>query len=209
MVSAPWLIHGRRRGAALAAFAATSLAVSGVSLTVTSVALADSATGFNGMVTISVPSPVVAGVPSTYTLTFTNTTPSPLTNVVAYGSLPAGFTVQRIAGCRRLGGNQSQSILCGLPNLQPGGSDTATFSILASAVGTVELQLGASGGAPAPGHPGALQGVGDFATLPVSVAPGPTDIQLTGSSNNGSRRWTAASTTPSRSRTTARCPRQE
>jgi uncharacterized repeat protein (TIGR01451 family) len=138
------------------------------------------------MVTVSVPPPVVAGVASTYTLTFTNTTSSPLTNVVADGSLPSGVSLQRIGGCTRLGGNQAQTILCSLPNLQPGASDTATFSILASAVGTNQLQFGASGGAPVPGVPGALQGVGDFVTLPVSVQPGPTDIQVTGSSNNGS-----------------------
>jgi uncharacterized repeat protein (TIGR01451 family) len=184
-MSAPWLIHGRRRGAALAAFAAT-LGVLSVSLTATSAALADSATGFNGMVTVSVAPPVVAGVASTYTLTFTNTTTSPLINVVASGSLPSGVTLKTIVGCARLGGNQSQSILCSLPNLQPGASETATFSLLASAVGTDEIQFGASGGEPVPGSPGALQGVGDFVTLPVSVQPGPTDIQVTGSSNNGS-----------------------
>jgi hypothetical protein len=60
-----------------------------------------------------------------------------------------------------------------LPNLQPGASDTATFSILVSVVGTGELQFGASGGAPVPGDPGALQGIGDFVTLPVSVQAGP------------------------------------
>jgi uncharacterized repeat protein (TIGR01451 family) len=138
------------------------------------------------MVTVSVPPPIVAGVTSTYTLTFTNTTSSPLTNVVAEGSLPSGVSLQRIGGCARLGGNQAQSILCSLPNLQPGASDTATFSILASDVGTDQLQFGASGGAPVPGVPGALQGVGDSVTLPVTVQPGPTDIQVTGSSNNGS-----------------------
>ena len=184
-MSTPWLIHGHRHGIPLVALA-TTLGVLGVSLTATSAALAESATGFNGMVTVSAPTPVVAGVPSTYTLTFTNTTSSPLTNVVADGSLPSGFTLQRIGGCARLGGNQSQSILCSLPNLEPGASDTATFSILASVVGTQELQFGASGGAPVPGDPGALQGVGDFVTLPVSTQPGPTDIQVTGSSNNGS-----------------------
>jgi uncharacterized repeat protein (TIGR01451 family) len=184
-MSVPWLIHGRPRGAALAAFAAT-IGVIGVSLTATSTALADSATGFNGMVAVSVPAPVVAGVPSTYTLTFTNTTSSPLTNIVASGSLPPGVSLKNIGGCARLGGNQSESFLCSLPNLQPGASDTATFSLLASGVGTDDIQFGASGAEPVAGSPGVLQGVGDSVTLPVTVQPGPTDIQVTGSSNSGS-----------------------
>jgi uncharacterized repeat protein (TIGR01451 family) len=177
-------IDAGRRHNVLAAFTA-ALGVLGVSLTATAAASADSATGFNGMVTLSVPPPVVAGVASTYTLTFLNTTSSPLTNVVASGSLPSGVTVKSIGGCARLGGNQSQTVLCSMPDLQPGATDTATFSIVASAVGTAQLQFGASGGAPVPGDPGALQGVGDFVILPVSVQPGPTDIQVTGSSNNG------------------------
>jgi hypothetical protein len=36
------------------------------------------------------------------------------------------------------------------------------------------------------GSPGTLQIVGDSTTLSVNVQPGPTDLQVTGSSNNGS-----------------------
>jgi uncharacterized repeat protein (TIGR01451 family) len=70
-------------------------------------AVAESVTSLNGSVVMSVPPPVVAGVISTYTLTFTNTSASATTNVVAVGTLPTGMTVNRINNCARLGGNQS------------------------------------------------------------------------------------------------------
>lgn len=138
------------------------------------------------MVTVSVPPPVVAGLESTYTMTVTNETSGPLENPVASGAAPLGITVKSIRGCARLGGNQSVSVLCSLPTLPPGGSETATVSLLASAVGTFDIPFGVAGLQPLPGSPGASEVVSDSVTLPVSVQPGSTDLQVTGSANNGS-----------------------
>lgn len=174
------------RNAAVAALVAV-LGVLGASLALTSTALAESATSPTGMVSVSVPAPVVAGAASTYTLTVTNASATDLTNVVAVASLPSGITLRGgIAGCARLGGNQSTSILCSMPSLAPGASESATFSLLASLPGSYQIPFGVSGGHPVPDSPGALQIVSDQLTLPVGVQAAPTDIQVTGSSNNGS-----------------------
>jgi uncharacterized repeat protein (TIGR01451 family) len=149
-------------------------------------ASAESVTSFNGTVTMSVPPPVAVGIASTYTLTFTNTTTRITTNVVAMGSLPTGMTLKTTTNCARLGGNQSTSFNCTMPNLAPGASESATFSILASAVGTYAIPVGVAAAIPDPNTPGASDIIGDQATLTVNVQPGPTDIQVTGSSNNGS-----------------------
>lgn len=152
-------------------------------------AFADTATSPTGMVTVSVPPGVVAGTASTYTMTVTNTTAETFdgsAGVVASGVLPTGTTVQRIAGCANLGGNHSTSFLCSMPNLPPGGSETATFSILATAPGSYQLSFGAAALEQDPADPSASEAVGDSATLSVTAQPGPTDIQVTGSSNNGS-----------------------
>jgi uncharacterized repeat protein (TIGR01451 family) len=150
-------------------------------------ALAESVTSPTGMVTMSVPPPVVAGAPSTYTLTFRNTTAETETGIVASGNLPNGMSLKNINGCARLGGNQSLGFLCTLPNLAPGASETATFSLLASTTGTYDIPVTVAAAEPALDNlPGTLQIVGDSATLTVDVQPGPTDIQVSGSSNNGS-----------------------
>jgi uncharacterized repeat protein (TIGR01451 family) len=96
------------------------------------------------------------------------------------------MTLKNINGCARLGGNQSLSFLCTLPNLAAGGSESATFALLASTIGTYSIPFTVSGAEPSTTVPGALQVVGDSASLSVNVTPGPTDIQVTGSSNNGS-----------------------
>jgi len=176
---------GRRRAAAIAVLAA-ALGLPG-SLLLAPPAFAESVTSPTGMVAVSVPPPVVAGVASTYTMTVTNTTSSPFqgpVGVVASGEMPSGMTIQSISGCANLGGNHSTSFLCSMPNLAPGASETATFSLLASAPGNYQIPFGASAEVPLGG--GAFQSVGDSATLGVNVQAGPTDIQVTGSSNNGS-----------------------
>jgi uncharacterized repeat protein (TIGR01451 family) len=149
-------------------------------------AFAKRATSPTGMVAVSVPPPVVAGVASPYTLTFTNTTTSTTTNVVALGSMPAGMTLKIIKNCARLGGNQSTSFECTMPNLSPGKSETATFSILASAAGSFDVPFGVAAAIPDPGSPGASETVGDSLTLAVKVRSAATDIEIAGSSNKGS-----------------------
>jgi uncharacterized repeat protein (TIGR01451 family) len=153
-------------------------------------ASAASVTSPTGMVTVSVPPPVVAGLVSTYTLTVTNTTSVAFNGpagVVATGTMPDGVTVQRITGCTNLfGGNHSTTFGCSMPNLAPGASETATFSLLASAVGNYQITFGATALQPDPSSPGAFDSVGDSATLAVTAQAGPSDIQVTGSSNNGS-----------------------
>jgi uncharacterized repeat protein (TIGR01451 family) len=189
--AAPHPRSGRRRGAVLSVLA-TALALLGVSL-LAGPAFAESATSPTGMIAVTVPPPVVAGTASTYTVTFTNTTSTAFTGpagVVASGTMPAGVTVQRITGCANFlgGGNQSGSFLCNMPNLAPGASETATFSLLASAAGSYQIPFNASAEVPVPGAPGEFTDVADSVTLPVTVqaATAVTDVQVTGSSNNGS-----------------------
>jgi uncharacterized repeat protein (TIGR01451 family) len=93
--------------------------------------------------------------------------------------------MKSIGGCARLGGNQQDSVICTMPSLAPGASESATFGLLASSVGVAELRFGAAGLLPLP-IAGEFEGVGDEVTLPVTVQPGATDVQVTGSSNNGS-----------------------
>jgi uncharacterized repeat protein (TIGR01451 family) len=165
--------------------AVTTLILAAASLALAPAALAESATSPTGSVAVSVPPPVVAGLPSTYILTFTNTTAEPMSGIVASGNLPSGMTLRNINGCARLGGNQSLGFLCTMPNLAAGASETATFSLVASTVGTYDIPFSVSGTVPVPGEPGTLQLVGDSVTLSVNAQPGPTDVQVTGSSNNG------------------------
>jgi uncharacterized repeat protein (TIGR01451 family) len=165
--------------------AVTTLILAAASLALAPASLAESATSPTGSVAVSVPPSVVAGLPSTYTLTFTNTTAEPMSGIVASGNLPSGMTLRNINGCARLGGNQSFGFLCTMPNLAAGASETATFSLVASTVGTYDIPFSVSGTVPVPGEPGTLQLVGDSVTLSVNAQPGPTDVQVTGSSNNG------------------------
>jgi uncharacterized repeat protein (TIGR01451 family) len=141
------------------------------------------------MVAVSVTAPVTAGVAAAYAMTVTNTTSASTdgpAGIVASGTMPAGITIAGINGCARLGGNQATTFFCTMPNLAPGASETATFSLLASAAGDYQIAFGAAAEQSVPGSPGQFQAIGDSVTLAVSVHPGPTDIQVTGSSNNGS-----------------------
>jgi uncharacterized repeat protein (TIGR01451 family) len=73
-----------------------------------------------------------------------------------------------------------------MPGLAPGASESATVSLLASAVGPYQIPFGVSALEPEPGEPGVSLGVGDSMTLAVNAQPGLTDLQVTGSSTNGS-----------------------
>ncbi len=165
---------------------AAALALMGTLLGVTAPAFAESATSPSGMLGASVPPPVVAGLAANYTITVTNITSSPMSGIVLSSNMPTGMTVKNINGCVRLGGNQTASVLCTLPNLAPAASETATLSLLASTIGTFDVPFNVSGGIPVPSSPGAFQVISDAVTLSVSVQAGPTDLQITGSSNNGS-----------------------
>jgi uncharacterized repeat protein (TIGR01451 family) len=180
--------HKTRRRLAVLALATAGLGLSLIALG-SAPAAADTVTSPTGMVTLSVPPNVVAGVASTYTLTVTNTTAESFDNlagVVVSGVVPPGMSVQHLTGCSNLGGNKSTSFLCSVPNLAPGASETATFSILASANGSYQLSFGASALEPDGANDGGSDVVGDSVTATVSAQSGPTDIQVSGSSNNGS-----------------------
>jgi large repetitive protein len=191
MTAAPQARSGRRRAAVIGVLG-TALVLLGVS-PLAGRAFAESATSPTGMIAVTVPPPVVAGTASTYTVTVTNTTSTAFqgpAGIVASGTMPAGVTVQRITGCANFlgGGNQGSSFLCNMPNLAPGASETATFSLLASAAGSYQIPFNAAAEVPVPGAPGEFTDVADSVTLPVTVqaAVAVTDIQVTGSSNNGS-----------------------
>lgn len=173
------------RGIGLAGIAAA------IALAAPAAAFAATVTSPTGMVTASGPDTIQSGVATTFTETVTNTTSSPFdgpVGVVASGSMPSGITVQGIKGCTNLGGGgQSTSFLCGMPNLAAGASESMTFTLVGSAAGDYQIPIGASAeiADPACGT-GCQDAVGDSVDLPLTVQPGSTDIQVTGSSNNGS-----------------------
>ena len=142
------------------------------------------------MLTVTGPDSIVAGTPATYTLTVTNTTASTTTAIQVDGSMPLTVTAQRFTNCARvLGGNQNPSFFCGLPNLAPETSESMTVTFVAQSAESRPFRL-ASLIAPDLPDPTAIVPNGDVlaesAFLPINVLPAPTDIQVTGSSNNGS-----------------------
>jgi uncharacterized repeat protein (TIGR01451 family) len=173
----------RRRGllAAIAPIAAL--------LAVAPAASAESASSSSGTLSASVPAPVVTGVPSTYTITVTNTTSRPMASVVAGAQLPSGMTLKGVGvECGRTNRPvvQNTAFWCGFPDLAPGASASATVTLLASTATTYDIPFTMSATQPLPGVPGASTVAQDAVTLPVNVQPGPTDIQVTGSASTGS-----------------------
>jgi len=175
-----------QRGVGAIFAVATASGVIAMSFAVAAPAFAESATSTTGMIAVTVPPPVVAGLASNYTITVTNTTSSPMSNIALISDMPTGLTVKNINGCARIGGNQSISVLCTMSNLPPAASETATVSLLAATTGTYAIPFNVDGGIPVPGFSGALQVIGDTVTLAVNVQAGPTDAQVAGSSTNGS-----------------------
>ena len=156
-------------------------------------ALAQTVTSFpTGMLTVTGPDSIVAGTPATYTLTCHEyRTASTSTAIQVDGSMPLTVTAQRFTNCARvLGGNQNPSFFCGLPNLAPETSESMTVTFVAQTAGVQTVSLGALLIAPDLPDPTAIVPNGDVlaesAFLPINVLPAPTDIQVTGSSNNGS-----------------------
>ena len=74
--------------------------------------------------------------------------------------------------------------MTGSPTVHTARRRAAAIAVLASAPGSYQITFGATG-LQLLGN-GGFEAVGDSATLTVSVQPGPTDLQVTGSSNNGS-----------------------
>lgn len=137
----------------------------------------------SGFATMSVPPPVVAGLASTYTLTYTNPTSAPM-SPVTQSTLPAGMTIRGTSNCANLGHGNPNGWNCAMPTLAPGASESATFSIVANGTGTYQIPVSAQ--ATIPIGPSTVEFFLDSLTLSVDVQPGPTDLQVTGSSNNGS-----------------------
>jgi uncharacterized repeat protein (TIGR01451 family) len=173
-----------RRASPLAAIAGAAALTT---LVAPSAAFGQSVTSPTGMLAVSVPTPVFAGPAATYTVTLTNpSSTQQLIGTSLEGVFPSGMTLTKLGGCSRIGGNQTDGVECIMPTLAPGASEIATLGLLASTTGTFAIPLSVAGGIPVPNEPGTLQIVGDSATITVIAQPGPTDIQVTGSTNNGS-----------------------
>jgi uncharacterized repeat protein (TIGR01451 family) len=133
---------------------------------------------------ISTNSPVLSGVASTYTITVTNTTTSPALGIQILNYLPAGMTLNNLNNpdvCSRTNKPllASTAFNCTGGDLAPGATATVSFTATAAQpflyLDNVQT-TGIAGGV--------------FTTnavwLPIQVAPGPADIQVTGSASTGS-----------------------
>ncbi len=119
--------------------------------------------------------PLVQGTPTPYEVTVTNTT----ANTVTIFSLTLDFTGAQVnqvpTGCARLGGG-GPDLSCAAGSIAPGATLTFDTQVRVDTAGTVTFQAAWLG-----------NGAGlAFATDVESVAAAPTDVQVTGSSNNGS-----------------------
>jgi uncharacterized repeat protein (TIGR01451 family) len=169
----------------LSALAAAALLV--MALAGAPAAFADvGASSPSGMAAISTPGPVLTGVATTYTVTVTNVGSQSASEEQAGVQLPAGMTLNRLdASCQR---SNNPTLLgtafsCGWLGVAPGQSVSATFTATASGPNTYVDQISAAldyGGIP----PTSVSR--DSVSYSIQVSPGPTDLQVTGSSNNGS-----------------------
>lgn len=125
--------------------------------------------------TMAPSAPLVQGTPTPYEVTVTNTTASAITVF----SLTLEFTGAQVnqvpTGCARLGGG-GPDLSCGAGSIAPGATLTYDTQVRVDTAGTVTFQAAWLG-----------NGAGlNFTSDVESVAPAPTDVQVTGSSNNGS-----------------------
>jgi uncharacterized repeat protein (TIGR01451 family) len=124
--------------------------------------------------TMDAPAPLVQGSFGAYTVTVTNTTADPIAFNLGL-DFPNTTVTGLPAGCTGLGGNSGLFVCIGL-SLDPGATQVVQFQIRPQIAGP--NTFGASVvGASFPNN--ALNDTQD-------VAPAPTDVQVTGSSNNGS-----------------------
>jgi len=161
----------------------------------------ETVSSFFGGTTLSGPDTLVPGTPATYTLTVTNpvfelltTIPSPTADKVLVGvTLPFGdgASVQSVSNCSALfftaGGGIRSAASCTAPGLIPGASESMNVTINTSNAtkpGAFVIEAGGSLETDQGGVVGEFGGEG--VEMPVTVLAAPTDVQLTGSSNNGS-----------------------
>jgi uncharacterized repeat protein (TIGR01451 family) len=126
-------------------------------------------------VTMGPAAPLVQGSTAAYTIALTNTTASPMLQI----SVSADFFGAQVNGlpaaCVKLGGGQPL-IGCLVASIAPGETVPLTFQIRPQLAGTLTFSAGI-----------AANGAGVIALDDLEqVAPAATDVQVTGSSNNGS-----------------------
>jgi uncharacterized repeat protein (TIGR01451 family) len=176
------VVHPTRGVAVAAAFALALLGAGSASGDVSGSSSADGLT-----LTVATPGPVLSGVATNYTISVANVSPAAIPNVSAQFQLPAGMSLKAVpANCVKaiFGGNAGPAS-CSFGTLAPGAVASATVSITAASTGNFDIGSAALAEVPLPGT-GGFEILDASLTLSVPVAPGPTDIQVTGSTNNGS-----------------------
>jgi len=148
--------------------------------------ISGSSSGDGLALTISTPGPVVSGVAANYTITVANISAAPIPTVSAMFQLPAGMSLKGVpANCvKALFGGNAGPASCSFGTVAPGASASTSVSILAATPGTDTIDAAALAQLPLAG--GGAQILSTPLDLSIPVSPGPTDIQVTGSSNNGS-----------------------
>jgi uncharacterized repeat protein (TIGR01451 family) len=158
---------------------ATIVAVIGVTAGAALGDIGGTTTGRLVSLSASTPGPVVAGVSSNYTVTVTNVSAAPIADVTVdiqgpnlrFGSGPCAKDP--------FGGRVTIVARCSFGTLQPGQTATTVVGLISTSPGTQQIGFTANENT-------------DFTILDstltffVPVQPGPTDLQVTGSSNNGS-----------------------
>lgn len=119
--------------------------------------------------------PLVQGTFNAYGITVTNTTPAPISQITLSAFFPSTTIGGLPANCVRIGGGLPE-FFCTFPSIAPGETLAVNLKIRPDVAGTLTYQ-------------GAVSGNGTFTNQVQDVEdvlPAPTDVQVTGSSNNGS-----------------------